>query len=121
VSRGSPHRVCHSCMQRAGATARLKIGQIVATARASALDSELLNRCMMRHAAGDWGILDDEDRAQNNDNVEAGGRLQSAYIIDEAKHARLRGLPHAGDPSNTLYVITEHDRSVTTLLLADEY
>jgi len=114
VSRGSPHRVCHSCMERAGATARFELGQVVATPGASALDGELLSRCLMRHAAGDWGVCCAEDRAENDRSLVDGCRVLSAYPIDESK-------PSEGHGDNTLWIITEADRSSTTLLLPEEY
>lgn len=58
-----------------------------------------------RHASGDWGKLCDEDKRLNDQALIDGGRLLSAYEV-------------AGEK---IYVITEWDRSVTTMLLADEY
>lgn len=58
-----------------------------------------------RHARGDWGELGDEDKAANERALVEGTRLLSCY-------------KEAGEK---FYVITEWDRSVTTLLLADEY
>ena len=54
----------------------------------------------------EWGDLSDEDRKENNYSLEHGFRLLSAYRT------------HAGDK---LWIITESDRSVTTLLLPEEY
>jgi hypothetical protein len=59
-----------------------------------------------RHVNGDWGELDDEDKAENEFSVAHGFRILSAYTTS------------AGD---TIWVITEADRSVTTLLLPEEY
>ena len=59
-----------------------------------------------RHVQGDWGLVDAEDWAANDQDLLDGGRLLSAY------ETRL-GI--------RLWVITEHDRSVTTLLLPAEY
>lgn len=61
---------------------------------------------LLRHKHGDWGELDDEDAAANDQALRHGSRLFSSY------HTRL------GDK---LWVITEWDRSVTTLLLPAEY
>lgn len=61
---------------------------------------------LRHHASGDWGELDSEDIAENQFSLEHGLRLLSSY-----KTA-------AGEK---LWVITEADRSVTTLLLPDEY
>jgi hypothetical protein len=59
-----------------------------------------------RHLAGDWGDLCDQDKQLNEDAVTSGDRILSAYMTE-------RG--------HRLYVITEWNRSLTTILLADEY
>lgn len=61
---------------------------------------------LARHQAGDWGDLDPEDRQANEDALRRGERLLSAY--ETSKGTRL-------------WIITEADRSSTTLLLPDEY
>lgn len=58
-----------------------------------------------RHASGDWGELSDEDRAANAEAVTQGERIVSAYST----------------PAGLLWIITEWDRSATTILLPDEY
>ena len=60
-----------------------------------------------RHGAGDWGDLDDEDRAANDEALAHGDRILSAYN-NVAGH-------------RTVWVITEWDRSATTVLLPEEY
>lgn len=66
---------------------------------------------LARHASGDWGDVCDEDKVHNNDAVVAGWRLLSAYSLPvrEPRHAQ------------TVWIITESDRSVTTFLLPKEY
>ena len=60
-----------------------------------------------RHLNGDWGDLDDYDKRQNDAALESGeDRLFSSYQIA---------------PGLQLWIITESDRSVTTLLLPSEY
>jgi len=59
-----------------------------------------------RHLGGEWGDLCDEDKTANDDALREGGRLLSKY--------------HAPDRT-AFYVITECDRSVTTVLLTSEY
>lgn len=61
---------------------------------------------LRRHLAGDWGDLDNHDRAVNQWSLTNDGRLFSSYRLASGK---------------TLWVITEADRSVTTLLLPEEY
>ena len=58
-----------------------------------------------RHACGDDGDLGEEDRDANRQALARGGRIFSCYVFDEAR----------------LYLVTEHDRSATTLCLAEEY
>jgi hypothetical protein len=59
-----------------------------------------------RHMAGDWGNLCDEDRVTNEQALLDGERLFSAYTKE--------GVP-------PIWIITERDRSVTTVLFPDEY
>ena len=61
---------------------------------------------LKRHLAGDWGELCDEDRVANEEALQNGERLFSVY--------RQEKLP-------TVWIITEWDRSVTTVLFPDEY
>ena len=85
------------------------LGQLVATPGAlAALEKTGQNEMefLSRHVRGDWGELPTEDRDENQVSLEKGFRLLSSY----------RTL--AGEK---LWVITEADRSVTTLLLPEEY
>jgi len=61
---------------------------------------------LSRHARGDWGDLDEEDKKENELSLKEGFRLLSAY--------ERAGLPK-------IWIITEADRSVTTVLFPDEY
>lgn len=61
---------------------------------------------VFRHANGDWGELCEQDREENIRSIEYGYRVFSSYLVD---------------PDTKLYVITEADRSVTTILLPSEY
>ncbi len=62
---------------------------------------------LLRHQSGDWGELSDDDRAENELSVTEGFRILSAYE-----------LPGTGEK---VWLITEADRSATTLLLPSEY
>jgi len=86
---------------------KFALGQIVATRNAvhSLPADEILN-ALFRHALGDWGTLCEEDWKANEEALESGGRLLSVYQI-------ARGVK--------FYVITEWDRSVTTVLLPEDY
>ena len=84
-------------------------GQIVATPGAlAALErAKQPPTCFLaRHAVGDWGELEPSDIAENKYSLIHGFRLLSSYQTD------------AGEK---LWIITEADRSATTLLLPDEY
>ena len=62
---------------------------------------------LQRHLSGDWGDLCDDDRRQNDTALKSGeDRLFSSYKVT---------------PTLKLWIITEWDRSVTTLLLPSEY
>ncbi len=85
-------------------------GQIVATPAALAL-LEQVNKApvefLSRHLSGDWGDdLCQDDKTENELSLKEGFRLLSSYKITEGEK---------------LWIITEADRSVTTLLLPEEY
>ena len=91
------------------------LGQVAATP--GALDKThpvWMANCLARHMRGDWGSVDEEDIATNNEALRFGFRVLSAYPIDETQ-------PCEGFGDNTLWIITEADRSVTTFLLPGEY
>ena len=90
--------------------ARFSPGQVVVTTGVDELVRQgRLNPSpyLRRHLHGDWGDLDDSDRRQNDAALKSGeDRLFSSYQVT-------RDLK--------LWIITEWDRSVTTLLLPSEY
>jgi hypothetical protein len=91
------------------------LGRIVATPGAlSTASQELIHACIRRHEHGDWGELDADDKETNDEAVCCGLRILSAYPIDPQQ-------PCAGYGDNTLWIITEADRSATTALLPHEY
>ena len=65
-----------------------------------------IRSALRRHATGDWGELNTEDRLANENALLRGHRLFSAY--------------HSA-AGVKFYVITEWDRSVTTVLLPEDY
>ena len=65
-----------------------------------------LQSLINRHASGDWGDLEDEDKAVNANALKNGGRLFSAY--------------HTSGGTK-LYIITEWTRDMTTCLLPEDY
>ena len=70
------------------------------------LCDEEISRSLRRHGQGDWGNLDAHDRAANDWALEHGERLVSKY-------RSASGVDY--------YIITERDRSATTVLLPEEY
>ena len=90
--------------------ARFASGQIVVTIGINALiEGGRLDPApyLYRHLSGDWGDLDDGDRRLNDTALQSGDdRLFSYYQVT---------------PDLKLWIITEWDRSVTTLLLPSEY
>lgn len=91
------------------------LGQVVATPGALKAASHLrIMAALACHARGDWGCVDPEDAATNGEALREGSRVLSAYPIDPDK-------PCAGYGDNCLWIITEADRSVTTVLLPEEY
>jgi hypothetical protein len=88
----------------------LPLGKVYGTmgaldAFAGALN-EGLNGYLSRHASGDWGELDAHDRRANEYALEHGLRVLSAYTLSSGQK---------------IWVITEADRSNTTILLPEEY
>ncbi len=83
------------------------VGKVVITQRASFdLRSDDVYLGLLRHMSGDWGELEEFDWKQNDDAVEYGGRILSRYIADGGV---------------VFWIITECDRSHTTILLPSEY
>jgi len=87
-------------------------GRLVSTRGVFDLASEnedfarFIQDSLSRHVKGDWGNLDEEDKKENELSLKEGFRLLSAY---EAP-----GMPK-------IWIITEADRSATTILFPDEY
>jgi hypothetical protein len=92
-----------------------ELGQVVATPGALEVTTDEQRRhYLARHSIGDWGHVCSEDWHGNDKAVQDGSRILSAHPIDPTK-------PCKGFGKNTLWIITEGDRSVTTILLPDEY
>ena len=86
---------------------KVPLGRTVATPAALGTVSQSdIVAALRRHASGDWGDVDPDDRAANDLALTSGGRLLSVYEL-------VNGI--------TFWVITEADRSVTTVLLPDDY
>jgi hypothetical protein len=91
----------------ARASSSFPLGQIVATANALAQITKTdIDAALQRHVIGDWGDLDDEDKEVNDRAPAEGTRILSAYQAANG---------------TKFWIITEADRSVTTVLLPEDY
>lgn len=87
-------------------------GQIVMTSGIASLVKKhlpfqvLIQNCLTRHLSGDWGNLCEDDKEMNELALHDNDRIFSAYQLDD---------------EIKIYIITEWDRSVTTVLLPSEY
>ena len=89
------------------APVKFSLGRLVATPAAlEALTADDINAALARHHRGDWGDVGKEDHAENELSLQKGLRLFSVYH---------------GAQGTKFYIITEHDRSVTTVLLPSDY
>ena len=86
---------------------KFEAGQVVMTPGAAEAIPELVRiAALTRHLNGDWGDVCEEDKAANNRALRDGDRLLSAYRAPDG---------------TKFWIITEADRSATTILLPDEY
>lgn len=90
-------------------SALFQLGQLVATP--GALDAlkaagQDASEFIYRHSQGDWGNLSDEDKRENEFSVNRNLRIFSAYYTAKGEK---------------IWIITEADRSATTVLLPSEY
>jgi hypothetical protein len=87
--------------------AKFPMGRLMITPAAlAALTQHDIQLALTRHVLGDWGDVCAEDAAENELSLREGLRLFSVY--------------HAGNGTK-FWIITEADRSVTTVLLPDDY
>lgn len=97
-------------MATAATFPRFKMGRVLATPGAlRAIEGSAgkvsVGVLLSRHVTGDWGDLNDHDKQANEDALTNGDRILSAYVVGGVK----------------FWVITEADRSSTTILLPEEY
>lgn len=82
-------------------------GNIVATpAVLAAVPHCVIDVALARHLSGDWGDMSNADRQANEQALKDGSRLFSAYQVRE---------------DTRIWIITEADRSATTVLLPEDY
>jgi hypothetical protein len=87
--------------------ARFRLGRILSTPHAlEVIPNEDILRGIARHQAGDWGEVSAEDHQANERALMEGTRILSAYV--SAKGVKF-------------WIITEADRSATTVLLPEDY
>ena len=88
-------------------TTKFELGQVLITPGAyEELNLRDAAEGLYRHANGDFGLVSEEDKAYNEEALVTGGRIMSAYR----------------DRLDVKYwIITEADRSATTILLPSEY
>ena len=94
-------------MQDVNHLALFPLGRIVITRGVhAAIEAEKVLDALLRHAQGDWGDVCDEARHSNDEALARQFRLFSVYgVSDKSK----------------FWIITEADRSYTTILLPEEY
>ena len=80
--------------------------EAVAIARTRFATEQEPREFLDRHINGDWGVVSEDDKRENEYSVQHGFRILSAYTTS------------AGD---RIRIMTEADRSTTTILLPDEY
>lgn len=86
---------------------KFALGQVVATPNAlNAVPNPEILRALQRHHSSDWGDVCEEDRRENERALIEGTRLLSAY--------------HSANGTK-FWIITEADRSATTVLLPEDY
>jgi hypothetical protein len=87
-------------------TPKFPLGDVVITSNASdQLDFLDVVQGISRHASGDWGEICPEDRQENEGSLQHEGRLMSVYRSGGKR----------------FWIITEWDRSVTTVLMPQDY
>ncbi|MCP5009806.1 MAG: type I restriction endonuclease subunit M [Aestuariibacter sp.] len=86
-----------------------ELGHVVMTAGAAELEVDFAP-FLARHSQADWGELDSFDKKQNDIAVREGYRILSAYDV-----------PIENEEAERIWIITEADRSATTILLPSEY
>ena len=93
---------------------KFALGQIVGTPEALAAiedSGQSPSEFLTKHVSGDWGIVDDEDKAANDDSLIDGSRILSAY--NTTKGVKLWIITDAEDDDG--------NREATTILLPSEY
>ena len=93
---------------------KLKLGQLFMSTGVERLileedvnNSTEIARCVIKHQSSDWGDLCEKDKQANDYAVEHGERILSAYEVGKNK--------------TKIWIITNGDRTTTTVILPEEY
>jgi len=87
--------------------AKFRLGDLYITRNAAMQLSDAdVKDALVRHLQGDWGDLGAEDWEENELSLRDGYRLLSVYTAKDGTR---------------FWIITEHDRSATTVLLPEDY
>ena len=86
--------------------AKVRVGNVVVTQGALDLDPDEVFEALLRHMCGDWGTVDEEDWNANDESLKFAARILSAYVDRRGEK---------------FWIITEADRSATTILRPEEY
>ena len=105
--------ICSQCgmIEALQAMMKFELGQIVVTRGInSAIEgsekfAQELQTALRKYITGDWGCLPNEDKASNEQATKDGGRILGGYKTSKGK----------------IWIITESDRSATTILFPNEY
>lgn len=108
------HRLASECVSMVSfnnnaSRQKFPLGRIVGTPaalEAMGKSGDSPHALLMRHATGDWGDLCAADKQANDDALRHAARILSAYHLTDG---------------TKVWIITEWDRSVTTLLLPSDY
>jgi hypothetical protein len=113
----STERQDHSCAPK------FALGRVVATPAAIELMATTATHAqalLSKHACGEWGDISAEDARENARSVVEGLRILSAYRLPLCPQNQAAAA-WGQDKRGCVWIITEADRSITTLLLPSEY
>jgi hypothetical protein len=103
-----------------------ELGHLVATKAVAELQESNLEfniftgECIRRYLNGDWGDLPASDSKMNDDAVKSGeDRILAAYEFPP--NAKWNAINSFGMSEDKIWIITERDHSVTTILFPGEY
>lgn len=99
--------------QASNTEALFPLGEYLVTPGINALMEQglAIHSYLQRHQCGDWGTIEEEDSAENELSLKKGYRILSAYEVATSE----------GNETHKIWIITEADRSVTTVMLPEEY